>query len=62
MFEMLKMLNKLSDVKITKEERTATGATLTVEALDSDKKKTGGTVELVKEQGEWKVGKENWRS
>jgi hypothetical protein len=62
MFEMLKMLNKLSDVKITREEKTATGATLTVEAIDADKKKVNGTVDLVKEQGDWKIGSENWRS
>jgi hypothetical protein len=62
MFGMLKILNKLSDVKITKEEQTATGATLTVEGIDADKKKVNGSVDLVKEQGEWKIGSENWRS
>lgn len=62
MFELMKIMNKLSDVKITKEEKTATGATLTVEGVDGDKKKVNGSVDLVKEQGEWKIGKESWRS
>jgi len=62
MFEMMKMMNKLSDVKITKEEKTAAGATLTVTGVDADKKKVNGSVDVVKEEGEWKIGKESWRS
>jgi hypothetical protein len=62
MFEMVKMMNKLTDVKILKEERTADGATLTVEGIDTDKKKNSGKVTIVKEDGEWKLGKESWSS
>jgi hypothetical protein len=62
MFGMMKIMNDLSNVKITKEEKTATGVTLTVEGIDADKKKVNGSVDLVKEQGEWKIGKESWRS
>jgi hypothetical protein len=62
MFEMVKMMNKLTDVKILKEERTADGATLTVEGIDTDKKKNSGKVTIVKEGDEWKLGKESWSS
>jgi hypothetical protein len=62
MFEMVKMMNKLTDVKILKEERTADGATLTVEGIDTDKKKNSGKVTIVKEGEEWKLGKESWSS
>lgn len=63
MFGMVKIMNALSDVKIVKETRTAEGgATLTVTAIDSDKKKATGTVDIVKEQGEWKIGQESWKS
>ncbi len=64
MFEMIKMMNTLSAVKVVKEERAAdgAGATLTVEGMDTDKKKNTGKVTVVKEAGEWKVGKESWSS
>jgi hypothetical protein len=62
MFEVIKMMGALTDVRVIKEARTADGATLTVEALDSEKKKATGTVEIVKEGGAWKVGKESWKS
>jgi hypothetical protein len=60
MFELLKMMNQLTDVKILKEEKTAEGAQLTVDALDPDKKKTHGKVTIVKEAGDWKMSTENW--
>jgi hypothetical protein len=62
MFEMMKMMGAITDMKILKETRSADGATLTVEALDPDKKKTTGTVQVVKEDGEWKLGTESWSS
>ena len=62
MFEMIKMMGALTNVKIAKETPTATGATLTVNALDSDKKATVGTIDIVKESGKWKLGKESWSS
>ena len=61
MFEMIKMMGALTNVKITKETRTATGATLTVTALDSDKKNTTGTIDIVQENGKWKIGQESWK-
>src|SRR6266536_4200343 len=45
MFEMMKMMGTLTDVKVIKETRSDTGATLDVEAVDSDKKKTKGTID-----------------
>jgi hypothetical protein len=60
MFEMVKMMSTLTNVKIIKETRSTSGAMLTVEALDADKAKTVGTVEIVKENGTWKLGTESW--
>jgi hypothetical protein len=60
MFEMMKMVGAITNVKIAKETPTATGATLDVTALDPDKKPTKGTVEIVKEGGAWKLGGESW--
>jgi hypothetical protein len=60
MFEVVKMMNKLTGVKILKEEATAGGATLTVEGVDMDKHKSTGKVSIVKEAGDWKIGKESW--
>lgn len=60
MFEMIKMMGTLTNVKIVKETRTATGATLTVNAVDSDQKNTTGTIDIVQENGAWKLGTESW--
>jgi hypothetical protein len=61
-FGMIKIMGALSNVKITKETANAKGATLTVEALDGDKAKTTGTVDIVKEGTAWKIGKESFKS
>jgi uncharacterized protein DUF4878 len=61
-FEMMKMMGSITDVKIVKETKTPTGAMLAVEALDPDKKKTSGKIEVVKEGADWKLGNENWSS
>ena len=60
MFEMIKMMGAITNVKIVKETKAADGATLTVEALDSDKAKTTGTIQVVKEGDAWKIAKESW--
>jgi hypothetical protein len=62
MFELIKMMGALTGVKVLKETKTASGATLTVEALDPDKKKTTGTIEVVRESSAWKIGNESWSS
>ena len=49
MFEMMKMMGAITNVKVVKETPSATGTTLDVTALDPDKKPTKGTVEVVKE-------------
>lgn len=63
MFEMIKMMGMLTDLKVAKEAPAANGgATLTVEALDMDKKATVGTITIVKEGGAFKLGRESWSS
>lgn len=62
MFEMMKTMGTVTDVKITKETKTANGVTLSVEALDPDKKKTTGSITIVKEGGAWKLDGESWSS
>jgi hypothetical protein len=62
MFEMMKMMGAITNVKVVKETPSATGATLDVTALDPDKKPTKGTIDVVKEGGAWKIGSENWSS
>ena len=62
MFEMIKMMGALTNIKITKETRSGNGATLMVDALDGDKSKTTGTVTLVQENGAWKIDKESFKS
>jgi Domain of unknown function (DUF4878) len=62
MFEMIKMMGALTEVKILKEAKTPEGATLTVEALDPEKKKTTGTVKVIKEGDAWKLDGESWKS
>jgi len=60
-FELLKMMAGMNTgIKVTKEQRTSTGATLTAEAIDADKKKVSGTITIVREGGAWKLGQESW--
>ena len=58
---MLKMMSTVTGLKIVKETITATGATLAVEAVNPDKAKTTGVVTLIKEDGAWKIQKEEWK-
>jgi hypothetical protein len=60
MFELLKMFDTMTNVKVTKEDRTGAGATLTVEGVGDEKKKATGTVRIVREGGAWKIGEEKW--
>ena len=60
MFEMSKQMDP-TDVKVVKETATATGATLDLTGVGSDKKPVKGTAELVKEDGGWKLAKEEWQ-
>jgi len=60
MFELIKMMGTVTNVKVTKETRAGEGATLNVDAMDSDKKATKGTITLVREAGAWKLAGESW--
>jgi hypothetical protein len=62
MFEFIKMMGALTDVKVLKEQRTANGATLTAEGIGPDQKKQTGQIEIVREKGAWKLGKESWKN
>ena len=61
MFQFIKELNSFSSVKVLKETRSATGATLEVEGIAPDKTKATATVEVMREGGAWKIGKESWK-
>jgi len=60
MFEMVKMLGTLTNVKVVKETPAGDGATLTVTGTDADKATMTGTISIVKEGGAFKLGKESW--
>jgi hypothetical protein len=65
--ETLPMMRRLyqqqNDVKVVKETTTPRGVTLSLEAVDSDKKPLVGTVDVVKENGAWKMTNavERWK-
>lgn len=61
MFGIIKKMDTNTQVKVVKETKTADGVTLSVEGVDGGKKSTG-TVDLVKENGAGKLGKERWSS
>lgn len=64
MFEMIKMMDTNTKVKVLKEDHQSDGsAVLSVSAYDTDQKKdVSGTVTIVKEAGAWKLQKEAWTS
>jgi len=57
--DMLAMMKRVfgmeTDVKVVKETATPSGATLSLEAVDSDKKPVVSSVVVVKENGAWKM-------
>ena len=61
MFEFVKEMAGLMKVKVVKEAKTANGVTLTVEGTAGAEKRTG-QVQIVQEDGAWKMGKESWSS
>ena len=57
------MMTSYTNVKVVKEDHNPDGsATLSVTALDADKKPATATVNCTKEGGSWKIGQENWHS
>jgi hypothetical protein len=62
-FGLAKMLGAVQNPKVLKEEKTADGATLTVEGIEPmEQKKTTGTIKLVRENDDWKLDTESWSS
>ena len=62
MFEMVKMMDDHTNIKVLRETSTAGGADLQVEAMsDGGKSKATGVITLAKEGGVWKVDKESWK-
>ena len=62
MFEMVKEMSKMSNVKIVKETKETDGVMLSVEAVGPDRGKMTGLIKIVKEGGAWKMAKESWSS
>ncbi len=62
MFELMKLMGTLTNLKVSKEEVTPAGTVLTATGLDGDKKPSKGKITIVKESGAWKVGEESWSS
>lgn len=64
MFEMIKMMDTNTKVKVLKEDKQTDGSVvLAVTAYDTDQKKdVSAKVTVVKEGGAWKLVKEAWTS
>ena len=60
---MKRIYSMQTDVRVVKETATPNGATLFLEALDSDKKPVVSSVDIVKENGAWKMtgAVERWK-
>jgi hypothetical protein len=62
MFEMIKMFDDRTNIKVVKESATATGAELQVEGISAESKSKGtGVITLVKEGTAWRVDRESWK-
>ena len=62
MFELMKTLGTLKDLKVVKETKTQTGYELEATAIDGDGSPSTGTIQIVQEGKDWKVDKERWAS
>ena len=61
-FEMIKMFDDRTNVKVVKETPSATGAELQVEGISAESRtKATGIITLVKEGGAWRIERENWK-
>jgi hypothetical protein len=62
--QMLSMIQEMmpKNIKVTGGNGTASTATLDVTGEEADKTKSKGTVEMVLEEGTWRVSKESWSS
>lgn len=62
MFDMIKMFDDRTNIKVIKESATATGAELQVEGISAESKSKGtGVITLVKEGPAWRVDRESWK-
>jgi len=60
-FAMVKMFDDRVNVTVVKETPSASGAELQVEGISAESRaKATGVVTLVKEDGAWKIDRENW--
>ena len=62
MFDMIKMMDDHTNIKVIKETPTAKGADLQVEAMsDGGKSKATGVITMAKEGAAWKIDQESWK-
>lgn len=62
MFDMIKMFDDRTNIKVVKESATATGAELQVEGVSAESKAKGtGVITLVREGPAWRVDRESWK-
>jgi len=62
MFDMVKMFDDRTNIKVVKESATAGGAELQVEGISAESKAKGtGVITLVKEGTAWRVDRESWK-
>jgi len=62
MFQMMKMMGNMTNVKVVKETRQGDGYLLDMTAMGPDKAPMKGTAEIVMEGGAMKLKKESWSS
>jgi hypothetical protein len=60
MFAFIKEFDTYTQIKVVKEAKSANGVTLSAEGIDGDKQKSTATIDVVREDGGWKLGKESW--
>jgi len=60
MFRMMKEMGTMTDVKVVRESKTASGYTLELSGTGPEKKPATGTAEIVVEDGALKLKKESW--
>jgi hypothetical protein len=61
MFSMMQAMSDARGVKVVKETKNDKGVELDVEGTTPDKKKSTGKIQMVKEDGAWKVSRESWQ-
>lgn len=62
MFEMIKMFDDRTNIRVVKESATASGAELQVEGVSAESKEKGtGVITLTKEGTAWRIDRESWK-